>query len=84
MFGCPLRSTVDRSSGSALRALSGMEWLLPDGGPFKVPGAAGVVGLGFGARVEGPAMGDALAAVDGVAVVTAEDEGATIAEVGGH
>jgi hypothetical protein len=38
MFGWPLRSTVDRSSGSARRALRGMAWLLPDGGPFSVPG----------------------------------------------
>lgn len=27
------------SSGSARLALSGMAWLFPDGGPFKVPGA---------------------------------------------
>jgi hypothetical protein len=39
MPGWPLRCTVDKSSGSARRALSGIAWLLPDGGPFKVPGA---------------------------------------------
>ena len=29
-----------------------------------MPGADGVLGFGFGARVEGPAEGDALAGVD--------------------
>lgn len=37
--GCPLLGTCDISRGSARLALSGIAWLLPDGGPFKVPGA---------------------------------------------
>ena len=35
-----------------------MAWLLPDGGPFKVPGAAGVVGFGFVVVLDGPAVGE--------------------------
>lgn len=30
---------MERSRGSARRALRGIAWLLPDGGPFSVPGA---------------------------------------------
>jgi hypothetical protein len=37
--GCPLLGTCDMSRGSARLALSGIAWLLPDGGPFNVPGA---------------------------------------------
>lgn len=37
--GCPRLGTADMSRGSARLALSGMAWLFPDGGPFKVPGA---------------------------------------------
>lgn len=73
-FGWPLRSTVERSSGSARRALRGIAWLFPEGGPLSVPGAAGSlcfdldaeVGTGdsvdMGAAVEGPAMGEGRAA----------------------
>ena len=56
-FGWPRRSTVDRSSGSARRALSGIAWLLPDGGPFSVPGA--VIGIGL------VLVTDAVGVVDG-------------------
>lgn len=53
-MGWPRLSTVRRSSGSARRALSGMAWLLPDGGPFSVPGADCAADLGgFG----GPLVG---------------------------
>lgn len=51
------------SSASARRALSGIAWLLPDGGPCSVPGTAGVtvfVGI-FGVApgtVEEPATAD--------------------------
>lgn len=85
MFGCPLRSTVDRSRGSARRALSGMAWLLPDGGPFRVPGADGVTGFGFGTLVDEPAIGDSLEAV-AIAVTTGPPTagGTTIVKVGGH
>ncbi len=60
IVGCPLRSTVDKSSGSARRADSGIAWLLPDGGPFSVPGAVIGTGLddGLGVPSDGPAVGD--------------------------
>lgn len=64
MFGCPRRSTVERSSFSARRALSGMVWLFPDGGPFKVPGAVcDVFIFVFGGASTVPAVGDAVTAV---------------------
>ena len=58
--GPPLRSTVDRSIASARRALSGMAWLFPDGGPFKVPGIDGVISFGLSGFIDGPGMGDAV------------------------
>lgn len=81
------------SSGSARRALSGMAWLLPDGGPFRVPGADIDAGFGFAAPgvvmmpVEGPAIGDdregAKAAV-GVPAGAGSAGGTTILKAHGH
>lgn len=63
VFGCPLRSTVDKSKGSARRALRGIAWLLPDGGPFSVPGADGGASLAClafaAASADEPGTGDA-------------------------
>lgn len=61
--GWPLRSTVVRSSGSALRALSGIAWLLPDGGPFNVPGADCTAAFAFERALEVPGGGEPVAEV---------------------
>lgn len=54
---CPRLGTVDKSRGSARLALSGMAWLLPDGGPFKVPGAEMTGVLPFDAGAMGTEEG---------------------------
>jgi hypothetical protein len=61
-----------------------MAWLLPDGGPFRVPGADGVFGFGLGASVEGPGTGEAPSGMGGTLVGTAENEGVAILVVSGH
>ena len=61
---------------------------MPDGGPFRVPGADGVVfGFGLGARLEGPGMGEAAPGIGGrvMGMTTAEDDGIAIVKMsGGH
>lgn len=37
-----------------------MAWLLPDGGPLRVPGIDGVFGFGFIGFIDGPGMGESV------------------------
>lgn len=84
-FGPPLRSTVDKSMASARRALSGMAWLLPDGGPFRVPGIDGVIGFGLAGAIDGPGTGDAADVVGGAAgAAPPTTGGTTIVKTVGH
>ena len=84
-FGPPLRSTVDMSIPSARRALSGIAWLLPDGGPFRVPGIDGVVGFGLTGIIDGPGIGDAADVGGGAGgAVPPTTGGTTMLKAAGH
>ena len=85
-FGPPLLSTVDKSMASARRALSGIAWLLPDGGPFRVPGIDGVVGFGLTGVIDGPGIVSAAEAMAGRAAEMAPPitSGNAIWKVDGH